>query len=89
VRIHCVDVLDGRGYIRWTGDAQRSAESSPPDRCAQALLVGMQPGTPPRQITRSIDGHGKLTVPCRHSHHAKQFDGQLSSPAPDAGPHRS
>jgi hypothetical protein len=33
-RIHCVDVLDGRGYIRWTGDAQRSAESSPPDRRA-------------------------------------------------------
>jgi hypothetical protein len=33
-RIHCVDVLDGRGYIRWTGDPQRSAESSPPDRCA-------------------------------------------------------
>jgi hypothetical protein len=33
-RIHCVDVLDGRGYFRWTGDPQRSAESSPPDRCA-------------------------------------------------------
>jgi len=27
-------MLDGRGYVRWTGDAQRSAESSPPDRCA-------------------------------------------------------
>jgi len=33
-RIDSFDVLDGRGYVRWTGDAQRSAEGSPPDRCA-------------------------------------------------------
>ncbi len=32
--IERVEVLDGRGCIRRTGDAQRSAESSPPDRCA-------------------------------------------------------
>jgi len=28
------EVLDGRGCVRCTGDAQRSAEGSPPDRCA-------------------------------------------------------
>ena len=60
-----------------------------PLRTAQALQVGMQPGTPPRQITCSINGHGILTVPSRHSNHAKQFDGQLSSTASDTGPHGS
>jgi hypothetical protein len=32
--INSFDVLDDRGCVRWTGDAQRSAEGSPPDRCA-------------------------------------------------------
>jgi len=49
----------------------------------------MQPGTPPRQTTCSINGHGTLTVPGRHSNHAKQFDGQLSSTASDARPYWS
>jgi hypothetical protein len=33
-RIDFVDVLAGRGCVQWTGDAQRSAEGSPSDRCA-------------------------------------------------------
>jgi hypothetical protein len=83
------DMLDGRGCVRYTGDAQRSTERSPPDRFAYAPQVGMQPGTPPRQITGNINGHGILAVPSRHSDYAKQFDGQLSPSASDASPHRS
>jgi len=29
-----VDVPADRGCVQWTGDAQRSADGSPPDRCA-------------------------------------------------------
>jgi hypothetical protein len=69
-RIHFLDVLSGRGCVRWTGDPQRSAESSPPNRCAQALLGGMQPGTPSRQVTRCINGQGVFAVPVRHGYQA-------------------
>lgn len=49
----------------------------------------MQPRTPPRQAPRWINDHGICAVPARYSHHAKQSDGQLSLPAPDARAHRS
>jgi hypothetical protein len=49
----------------------------------------MQPRTPPRQITRFINGHGALAIPVSYSDYSKQFDGQLSFPATDARPHRS
>ena len=49
----------------------------------------MQPCTPPRKSTRWVNGHGVFTVPGRHSHHSKQFDGQLSPSATDTCPHRS
>jgi hypothetical protein len=49
----------------------------------------MQPGTPPRQFSCCINGHGAFTVPAVHSDYTKQFDGQLSLPAADARPDRS
>lgn len=49
----------------------------------------MQPCTPPRKITCCVNGHGVTTVPGRHSHHSKQFDGQLSLSATNTCPHRS
>jgi hypothetical protein len=49
----------------------------------------MQPCTPPRKITRWVNGHGVITVSDRHSHHSKQFDGQLSLSATNTCPHRS
>src|SRR5581483_7477869 len=49
----------------------------------------MQPRTPPRKITCRVNGHDTFTVPGRHSHHSKQFDGQLSLSATDTCPHRS
>ena len=48
----------------------------------------MQPGTPPRQFSRWVNGHGVLAIPA-DGDHSKQFDGQLSLPAADARPHRS
>jgi hypothetical protein len=48
----------------------------------------MQPGTPPRQFSRWINGHGVLAIPV-DGDHSKQFDGQLSLPAANARPHRS
>ncbi|NVN54139.1 hypothetical protein [Mycolicibacterium hippocampi] len=47
----------------------------------------MQPGTPPRELFRYIDGHGTLAVPAVDSDNPKQFDGQLSLSTSDAGPH--
>ena len=85
---HC-EVLVHRGCVRGSGDAQRSAESSPPDRCCQAPIVGMQPRTPPWVRARGVNGDGMVTVPRGHRHHPEQFDGQPSFPAADAGSHRS
>jgi hypothetical protein len=48
----------------------------------------MQPGTPPRQFSRWVNGHGMLAIPV-DGDYSKQFDGQLSLPAADARPHRS
>jgi hypothetical protein len=48
----------------------------------------MQPGTPPRQLSRWVNGHGDVAIPV-DSDHSKQFDGQLSLPAANARPHRS
>jgi hypothetical protein len=49
----------------------------------------MQPRTPPRQITRCVNGQDVFAIPAAHSDHSKQFDGQLSFPASDARPHWS
>ena len=49
----------------------------------------MQPGTPPRQFSRCVNGHGVIAIPAVDSDHSKQFDGQLSLPAADARPNRS
>jgi hypothetical protein len=49
----------------------------------------MQPSTPPRQITRCVNGHDINVVPVANSDHSKQFDGQLSPSATDARPHWS
>jgi hypothetical protein len=49
----------------------------------------VQPRTPPRQVTRYVDGHGMVAAPGRHSDHSKQSDGQLSFPATDTRAHRS
>jgi hypothetical protein len=48
----------------------------------------MQPGTPPRQLSRWVNGHGVLAIPV-DGDYPKQFDGQLSLPAADARPYRS
>ena len=48
----------------------------------------MQPGTPPRQFSRWVNGHGVLAIPV-DGDYPKQFDGQLSLPAANARPHRS
>jgi hypothetical protein len=48
----------------------------------------MQPRTPPRQFSRWVNGHGVFAIPV-DGDYSKQFDGQLSLSAPDAGPHRS
>jgi hypothetical protein len=48
----------------------------------------MQPGTPPRQFSRLVNGHGVLAIPV-DGDYSKQFDGQLSLPAANACPHRS
>jgi hypothetical protein len=48
----------------------------------------MQPGTPPRQFSRWINGHGLFAIPV-DGDHSKQFDGQLSLPAANARPNRS
>jgi len=42
------EMLDHRGWVRCTGDAQRSTEGPPPQRCREATLIGVQPGTPAR-----------------------------------------
>jgi len=82
-------VLDHRGCVHWTGDAQRLGESPPPNRLLHALWHGMQPCTPPRQATPVVNDRGMFAVPRRHSHHSKQFGGQLSLSAPHTRPHRS
>ena len=81
-------MLDHRGWVRCTGDAQRSTEGPPPQRCREATLIGVQPGTPARVRACCINGDGNWTVPRRHGHHSEQFDGQLSLPAADARSHR-
>jgi hypothetical protein len=48
----------------------------------------MQPGTPPRQFSRWVNGHGLFAIPV-DGDYSKQFDGQLSLPAANARPHRS
>jgi len=48
----------------------------------------MQPGTPPRQFSRLVNGHGLFAIPV-DGDHSKQFNGQLSLPAADARPDRS
>jgi hypothetical protein len=48
----------------------------------------MQPGTPPRQFSRWINGHGLFAIPV-DGDHSKQFDGQLSLPAANTRPNRS
>jgi hypothetical protein len=45
----------------------------------------MQPGTPPRQFSRWVNGHGGVAIPV-DGDHSKQFDGQLSLPAANARP---
>jgi len=47
----------------------------------------MQPRTPPRQLSRLVNGHGVLAIPV-DGDYPKQFDGQLSLSAADARPHR-
>jgi hypothetical protein len=47
----------------------------------------MQPGTPPRQFSRWVNGHGMFAIPV-DGDYPKQFDGQLSPSAADARPHR-
>jgi len=49
----------------------------------------MQPGTPPRQCSRYVNGHGTIAIPAADSDHSKQFDGQLSPPAANARTNRS
>jgi hypothetical protein len=82
-------VLDHRGCVRCTGDAQRFGESPPPVCLLRALRPGMQPCTPPRQAIACVNDYGEFAVPVRHSHHSKQLDGQLSLPAPDTCPYGS
>ena len=48
----------------------------------------MQPRTPPRQLSRWVNGHGVFAIPV-DGDYPKQFDGQLSFPAADARPDRS
>jgi hypothetical protein len=48
----------------------------------------MQPRTPPRQLSRRINGDGVFAIPV-DSDHSKQFDSQLSLPAANARPNRS
>lgn len=83
------DVLHHRGRVRRAGDAQRSGEGPPPDRCRQTAVVGVQPRTPARSVA-GADGESGRTAPRRRrgGHHPEQFDGQPSLPAADAGPHR-
>jgi hypothetical protein len=49
----------------------------------------MQPSTPPRQLSRWVNGHGVLTIPAVDSDYPKQFDGQPSDPTANARPNRS
>ena len=87
------EILFHRGDVRATGDPQRSAERPPSDCPLQTLGIAMQPCTPPRERSRCVDGHdtGAVPSPVRtvNSDNPKQFDGQLSISASDAGPHRS
>jgi hypothetical protein len=48
----------------------------------------MQPGTPPRQFSRWVNGHGLFAIPV-DGDYSKQFDGQLSLSAADACSDRS
>jgi hypothetical protein len=49
----------------------------------------MQPRTPPRQITRSVNDNGHSAVPVHHCDRTKQIDGQLSLSAADTRAHRA
>jgi len=51
-------------------------------------LFGVQPGAPPREFSRWVNGHGAITIPA-DGDQSKQSDGQLSLSAADAHPHRS
>jgi hypothetical protein len=83
-----VEPLDHRGGVRRTGDAQRSCECPPPDCHVQALLVGVQPRTPPGKTTRCVDDDGLIAISISNSGHPKQLDGQLTLSASDARSHR-
>jgi hypothetical protein len=81
------ETLSHRGDVRVTGDPQRSAERPPANCELKTLRIVMQPGTTPRERSRYVNGNGKPAIPV-DSDNPKQFDGQLSFPASDAGPHR-
>jgi hypothetical protein len=49
----------------------------------------MQPRTPTREVTGSVNVYGAFTVPAGYRYHSEEIDGQLSLPAPDARSHRS
>jgi hypothetical protein len=52
------EMLDHRGGVRCTGDPQRPAERSPPNRRREAPVSGMQPGTPTRMATSGVHRDG-------------------------------
>jgi hypothetical protein len=83
------EVLDHRGGVRRTGDAQRSCECPPPDCQVQTLLVGMQPCTPTGKTTRRVDDDGVNAISIVHGGHSNQFRGQLTRSASDTRSHRS
>jgi hypothetical protein len=84
-----VEPLDHRGGVRCSGDAQRSAERSPSNCLAEALLVRMQPRTPPGQVTCCVNGYGARAIPVAERYDPQQFDGQLSPPASHTRSHRT
>ncbi|BBX39182.1 hypothetical protein MSIM_06330 [Mycobacterium simiae] len=88
-RVERFHVVEQRGRVRRTVDAQRFGESPPPNRLVYTPRHGVQPGTPPRQASRCVNDYGVIAVPTWHSYHSEQFGGQLSLSAPDTRPHRS
>jgi hypothetical protein len=83
------ETLSHRGDVRGTGDPQRSAERPPANCDLETLGIVMQPGTPPRERSRCVNGNGTPAIPAVDSDNPKQFDSQPSLTASDAGPHRS